>query len=155
MGLVVSKGYTSYTFKQEAISRFRAKIEDWKSPVLLYLGDLDPSGYDIFRCLQEEIDCAEVKRIGLNFEDVTQYGLVPNPIKNGDVRAKGFKKMFPAAGDSAYELDALPPGELRDRARRNILSYFDESIFKVHQKRLRHWRANFTDCQEEMKRLLN
>jgi hypothetical protein len=42
--LIVSRGYTSYTFKQEAIKRFSEVVEDGREPVLLYLGDLDPSG---------------------------------------------------------------------------------------------------------------
>jgi len=48
VGLVVSRGYTSYTFKQEAIQRFSKIYDEGRDPVLLYLGDLDPSGYDIF-----------------------------------------------------------------------------------------------------------
>ena len=154
VGLVVSKGYTSVTFKQEAIARFKAKIEDGKSPVLLYLGDLDPSGYDIFRCIKEEIDVAKVKRIGLNPEDVAQYGLVPNVIKDGDTRTPKFKKQFPGLENNVYELDALPPAELMDRVRRNVLEYFDAGIFQAHQQTLRHWRAAFTDHQDHIKQIL-
>jgi hypothetical protein len=151
VGLVVSRGYTSYTFKQEAIQRFTERDEDL---VLLYLGDLDPSGYDIFRCLKDEIDDVLVERIGLNLEDVIQYSLVPNLIKEDDTRTKGFKKFFPELGDNVYELDALPPGELMDRARRNILKYFDEDIHEENEKEARHWRANFTDYQKIIKKKL-
>ncbi len=80
--------------------------------MLLYLGDLDPSGYDIYRCLETEIDVATVERIGLHQEDVSQFSLVPNPIKDSDTRSKGFKRRYPELGDTVYELDALPPGEL-------------------------------------------
>jgi hypothetical protein len=153
VGLVVSRGYTSYTFKQEANKRFKEISENGKDPVLLYLGDLDPSGYDIYRCLEEEID-GTIKRIGLHPEDVSQFGLVPNLIKDKDTRSEGFKKRYPELGNNVYELDALPPGELRDRARRNILQYFDQSIAEGQEKRVRHWRANFTDHQVEIKEIL-
>jgi hypothetical protein len=153
VGLVVSRGYTSYTFKQEANKRFQEISEDGKDPVLLYLGDLDPSGYDIYRCLEDEID-GTIKRIGLHPEDVSQFGLIPNLIKGDDTRIKGFKKRYPELGNNVYELDALPPGELRDRARRNILKYFDQSIADENGKRVRHWRANFTDYQTRIKELL-
>ena len=154
VGLVVSRGYTSYTFKQEAIQRFTENIEEGKDPVLLYLGDLDPSGYDIYRCLEDEIENGEVKRIGLYLEDVSRFSLVPNPIKDTDTRSKGFKKRYPELGDTVYELDALPPGELMDRARWNILKYFDEDIHEENEKEVRHWRANFTDYQKTIKRML-
>ncbi|MEI9477387.1 MAG: hypothetical protein WCO26_12515, partial [Deltaproteobacteria bacterium] len=154
VGLVVSRGYTSYTFKQEAIQRFNKVQDKGRDPVLFYLGDLDPSGYDIYRCLEDEIDIAEVKRIGLHPDDVSQYGLVPNPIKDKDTRSNGFKKRYPELGNNVYELDALPPGELMDRARRSILSYFDDSIHEQNQRRVRQWRANFTDYQEDITTLL-
>jgi hypothetical protein len=154
VGLVVSRGYTSYTFKQEAIKRFRGVLQEGRDPVLLYLGDLDPSGFDIYRCLEDEIEIAEAKRIGLHIEDVSQYSLVPNPIKDTDTRSNGFKRRYPGLGNNVYELDALPPGELTDRARRNILSYFDDSIHEDNQRRVRHWRANFTDYQGKMQKVL-
>jgi len=158
VGLVVSRGYTSYTFKQEAIKRFKERDEE-QSPVLLYLGDLDPSGYDIYRCLEDEIkneiDDAVVKRIGLNVGDVNQYNLVPNIIKEGDTRTEKFKGFFPELGNNVYELDALPPGELIDRARRNILKYFDNDIDEENQRTIRHWRANFTDYQDSVRQMLS
>ena len=154
VGLVVSRGYTSYTFKQEAIQRFIEKAGEGRAPLLLYLGDLDPSGYDIFRCLEDEIEGGAVKRIGLHPQDVTQFSLVANPIKEEDRRTKGFKNLFPELGNNVYELDALPPGELMDRARRNILSYFDEDIYEENKKKTRHWRASFTDYQKKIKKML-
>ena len=157
VGLVVSRGYTSYTFKQEAINRFNEISKGRKfrrDPVLLYLGDLDPSGYDIYRCLEDEVDNADIERIGLHPQDVTQFSLVPNPIKDTDTRAKGFKSLYPELGNNVYELDALPPGELMDRARKNILKYFNEDIHEENEREARHWRANFTDYQKTIKEML-
>jgi hypothetical protein len=163
VGLVVSRGYTSYTFKQEAIKRFNETLKQSRLPVLLYLGDLDPSGYDIFRCLKEEIGdmegVANVLRIGLDPEDINQFGLVPNKVKKKDgkkedSRTKGFRKLFPQLGEDVYELDGLPPGELIDRARKNILHYFDEDRHEQNERRVRHWRTNFTDHQKTIKKIL-
>jgi hypothetical protein len=166
VGLVVSRGYTSYTFKQEAINRFNEISNGSKfrrDPVLLYLGDLDPSGYDIYRCLKDEIKNADVVRLGLNVEDINRYGLVPNkkpdrndddPIKRDDTRKKGFQKMFPELGDDVYELDALPPGELVDRARRSILKYFNADMDEENKRHVRQWRANFTDYQVKIRKTL-
>jgi hypothetical protein len=156
VGLIVSRGYTSITFKQEARRRFKRVLdEENRQPVLLYLGDLDPSGYDIFRCLEEELgDIARVSRIGLLPEDVQQFALVSNPIKDSDPRSRGFSNQFADLGGNCYELDALPPGELRDRAKRSILQHFDPDIEADNQKRVRHWRTNFCDHQEKVREIL-
>lgn len=156
VGLVVSRGYTSYTFKAEANRRFENMLygEQNRSPVILYLGDLDPSGYDIYRCLNDELKNVSVQRIGLLPGDVNQFGLISNPINTNDRRMEGFKKLFPELGDNVYELDALPPGELTDRTRRNVLSYFDQDIFEQNQRKVRHWRANLTGYQKKIKKLL-
>lgn len=155
VGLVVSRGYTSYTFKQEARKRFYGKFfDEEREGILLYLGDLDPSGYDIYRCLRDELDLCKVERLGLHPQDVSQFGLVPNPIKDTDLRAKGFKKLYPELGETVYELDALPPAELAGRAREGILKYFKEGISSKNQAKVRHWRANFTDYQGKVKEIL-
>lgn len=162
VGLVVSRGYTSYTFKQEAIKRFEERAKE-REPVLIYLGDLDPSGYNIYSVLEREITNGMVKRIGLDLQDISQFGLKPNPkreVKEGeekkeDPRTPGFHKLFPELKkDEYYELDALPPGELVDRARRNILKYFDSDIDEENRRRIRHWRTNFTDIQERYRKKL-
>ena len=58
--LVVSRGYTSFTYRQEALRR----LQDWRDrgrlPVLLYFGDLDPSGWDIWRMLRDELSPVQV-----------------------------------------------------------------------------------------------
>jgi len=162
----VSRGYTSYTFKQEVIARFKKIILQHRKPVLVYLGDLDPSGYNIYECLEEEIvqetyTAATVERIGLDLQDISQFGLMPNPKredpnakkKKPDTRIPSFHRLFPELKKGEYyELDGLPPGELVDRARRNILKYFDSDIDEDNEKRMRHWRANFTDIQEKYRK---
>jgi hypothetical protein len=62
--------------------------------------------------------------------------------------------MFPELVDNVYELDALPPAELMDRVRRHILEYFDDAIFRDNQQALRHWRASFTDYQDQIRVIL-
>jgi hypothetical protein len=154
VGVVVSRGYTSFTFKQEARERFLKASKEGRRAILLYLGDLDPSGYDIYRCLREELKFMSVERLGLNEEDVQEYGLIPCKIKEKDTRANGFRKMFPHLEDNVYELDALPPGELISRSKDAILKYFDKAIADENKRLVRHWRAGFTDHQDKIKDLL-
>lgn len=156
VGLVVSRGYTSYTFKQEALRRFRkVRDEEERVPVLLYLGDLDPSGYNIYQVLEEEMaSVATLERLGLDPEDVTRFRIYPCPDKEKDTRKKEFQERFPGLNGNGYELDGLPPAELMDRAREGILRYFDEGISADNQQTIRHFRANFTDEQDKVKDIL-
>jgi hypothetical protein len=75
-------------------------------------------------------------------------------VKESDCRTNGFRRLFPELGDNVYELDALPPGELIDRARKSIEKYFDQSIGEENRMKVRHWRANFLGYQEQYRKTL-
>jgi hypothetical protein len=80
-------------------------------PVILHLGDHDPSGLDMTRDLSERLAlfCGqeiEVRRLALNLDQVQQYNPPPNPAKTEDSRYPGYASQF---GDESWELDALDP----------------------------------------------
>ena len=50
----------------------------------------------------------DVRRIGLNYEHVTQYNLPPNPTKEKDTRSIDYPH-----GNTSWELDALKPNVLK------------------------------------------
>ncbi|OFW62931.1 MAG: hypothetical protein A2Y74_05680 [Actinobacteria bacterium RBG_13_63_9] len=117
--VVVSKGYSSYTLLVEAAERFRRQIgrrdEDVGWVHLLYFGDFDPSGEDIFRVIGAELraltgyDHFAPEKVALTREQIDRHNLPPMPTKSTDSRTFGFRV---AHGDEAVELDALPPEEL-------------------------------------------
>lgn len=147
--VVVSRGYVSVTFREQAKLRFAAADGDG---VILYFGDFDSSGMDITRNIEEGMaGYAEVKRVALTSNDITQYSLPPNPIKDTDPRAAKFRAMF---GEGSYELDALHPSVLKDRVRTVIESHWDWDLGERMAQKERHWRANYTDLQNEMRTLL-
>ena len=78
--------------------------------ILLHLGDLDPSGIDMSRDIQDRLDMfgarAQVKRIALSMEQVEQYNPPPNPAKTTDSRYEGYIAEY---GEESWELDALDP----------------------------------------------
>jgi hypothetical protein len=63
-----------------------------------------------------------VTRVALNIDQVRKYGLIPNPTKAADSRAKRYREQF---GDECWELDALPPDVLRSIVRQSIESFID------------------------------
>ncbi|MCD6154163.1 MAG: hypothetical protein J7J22_00015 [Candidatus Verstraetearchaeota archaeon] len=146
--LVVSKGYTSYTYRREAEQRFNGE----KEAVILYFGDLDPTGVDIPRMLAEDLPQVEVKRIALLPSQVG--GLPPNPVKETDTRFKQFLARYPELGGKCYELDALPPQRLRELCEQAILEHFDPRIAEERDRREREWRGKYEAELERQKEKL-
>lgn len=85
-----------------------------RDPVILYLGDHDPSGEDMVRDVKERLQEFGVPRLrmrkfGLTMAQIKQFKLPPNPAKVTDSRAAAYIEKF---GDKSWEVDALPPREL-------------------------------------------
>lgn len=90
------------------LQRYR---QNGQVPLVLHLGDHDPSGKDMTRDITDrlaEFSGAEieVQRLALNMPQVEQYNPPPNPAKITDSRAEGYIEEF---GTESWELDALEP----------------------------------------------
>jgi len=113
--LMVNRGYSSQTAMFEAAKRIQSNIQDEGNPtgesIILYIGDLDPSGEDMVRDIKDRLvlfgcENLEVLKVCLNPGQVKMHKLPPNPVKPKDPRATKFLKKF---GGSCWEVDALPP----------------------------------------------
>jgi hypothetical protein len=113
------RGYCSESFAWKI-------AEEWKQidkPIFVaYLGDFDPSGYDIERNLRVKLsDLSGVEfewvRLGVNKEDFRQHDLIPLPPKKSDKRYLKFRDEH---GEDCAEVDALPPEVIRARVREFI-----------------------------------
>ncbi len=107
------RGYMSQSEQYAAAKRFqRYYQQEGVQPVVIHLGDHDPSGIDMTRDNRDRLDLlswgvpVEVRRIALNQDQVEELKLPPNPAKVTDSRAKEYMKRF---GKSSWELDALEP----------------------------------------------
>lgn len=136
---VTCRGYLSVTFLKAYADRAKGAVDQRQTPVVLYFGDLDPSGIQMFEATQQtlvdELDVVGAKfiRVGLNPEHVALHGLPNNPdaLKWTDVRAKGYVKRF---GEVAVELDALHPSVLETMAKEAIESQFDMTAFQEQRE---------------------
>lgn len=136
---VTCRGYQSMTFLKAYADRALAAMAKDQTPVVLYFGDLDPSGVQMFEAaqqsLEDELDVIGVDfiRVGLNPEQVAAHKLPNNPdaLKWSDVRAKGYVKRF---GEIAVELDALHPATLEDMAREAIENQCDMALFEEQRE---------------------
>jgi hypothetical protein len=125
--LMVTRGYPSLSYLHEAAE---AIAEQQKPAYLYYLGDLDPSGLDIPRTVEERLrrfaPGAEIhfERIAVTTEQVRRWQLPTRPTKSEDTRAAGF------SGQSV-EVDAIPPEELRELVESRIAGHVDQRALDV------------------------
>lgn len=121
------KGYTSQSEMWRAAQRFASYQRQGYTPVIIHLGDHDPSGIDMTRDIRDRLRTfevpMEVNRIALNMDQVGKYTPPPNPAKLSDSRAHGYIYAY---GDDSWELDALEPAVLRDLIQDTIREYLNE-----------------------------
>ncbi len=105
------RGYTSQSEQYRAGKRFGSAILSGKRPIVLHLGDHDPSGLDMTRDNGDRLRMfarygVAVRRLALNMDQVEEYNPPPNPAKETDSR---FEEYRAEHGDESWELDALDP----------------------------------------------
>jgi hypothetical protein len=132
---VVCKGYQSVTFIADFYKRAEQAIMKGQEPVVLYFGDLDPSGVQMLEAtketLEKEMDLYGVKfkRIALNPEHISLYNLPSDPdaAKTTDPRYKQYAAKY---GTVAVELDALHPAALEAMIKEAIEAEVDMAKFE-------------------------
>jgi hypothetical protein len=149
VSLVVSRGYTSYTYRREAMER----LNDGATWTLFYFGDLDPSGVDITRMLDEEFEGIDVIRVGLTPAQVD--GLPHNFAKEADSRHARFIEAYPELEGTCYELDALPPNELRTMLRDAIASRFNNEIDEDRRRTIAEWTDAYHGHLDELRQVID
>ncbi len=140
----VCRGYASISFAGEIADEW-TQIE--KPIFAYYLGDFDPSGFDLERDLRDKlgrysglpiwtyeppgqepcyVDNAHRfvswVRLGVTEADFVDHDLVRIPVKRSDNRAAGFIQEY---GTDCAEIDAIPPSELRRRVADAIDRHID------------------------------
>ena len=114
--LMVNRGYSSQSAMYESARRINDNMDEYgcDDSTILYLGDLDPSGEDMVRDINERMEMfgcfASVEKVALNMEQVNYYNLPPNPAKMSDSRAAAFIAKY---GTNSWEVDAIPPKTLQ------------------------------------------
>ncbi len=156
------RGYTSQSELWRAGQRLIKYAEDGKIPVIVHLGDHDPSGMDMTRDITDRLymflDGApfQVHRIALNMNQIQQYNPPPNPTKFTDSRSDGYVAQF---GNSSWELDALDPPVMTALIENELDTLIDQAMWDVrtneivehqrHLKEVAHRWNEVTDLIEE------
>ncbi len=130
------KGYTSQSEMWRAAQRFEEYIEQDQKPVIIHLGDHDPSGIDMTRDIEDRLNElfgveVEIQRIALNMNQIRKHRPPPNPAKTTDSR---FKQYVVQYGHESWELDALEPATLRELIQDAIGEYIDIDLFDARRE---------------------
>jgi len=153
------RGYTSQSEMWSAAMRLKAYRDGDQEPLILHLGDHDPSGKDMTRDITDRLTefsygDIEVKRLALNMAQVTQYDPPPNPAKITDSRAKAYIDEF---GTKSWELDALEPAVIAQLIRDNVYAHRDATLWaakvaeeETARKQLTKVSNNWTDITENL-----
>jgi len=142
--LRVCRGYCSVSFAGE-VADLWARVQ--KPIFASFLGDFDPSGFDLERDLREKLErysgrdcCGENcpdessfswQRLAVRAEDFALHDLVRLPVKAKDRRCAGFVRQH---GRDCAEVDALAPSELRNRVEDAILAHIDAAAWERLQE---------------------
>lgn len=149
----VMHGYGSAT----ALNSIAAETVDADKPLtVLYIGDFDPSGMhmseiDIPQRLARYGGEATFKRIALTADDVAPGTDLPHfdaETKKGDGRHDWFVSRY---GRKCWELDAMPPADLRARVENEIVDLLDLDAWhrsaEVEQAEVESMQSFFADWE--------
>ena len=104
-----------------------------RTPILLYLGDHDPSGEDMVRDIRTRliefgVVDVDVRKVALTMTQIRRHRPPPNPAKMTDSRAEAY---VAAHGNQSWELDALPPQELNALVEAAIVGTYDRDLMNA------------------------
>lgn len=174
--LMVNKGYSSasamYASSKRILEACHATLEseaeedekgniiyppthnfDDEQPVILYLGDHDPSGEDMVRDIHDRlvelgVNEIDVRKVALTTEQVKEYNPPPNPAKITDPRAR---KYIEKHGPVSWEVDALPPAELARIIRKTFGRYIHQpTMNKIKMQEEEDKKKKITKALDEM-----
>lgn len=147
------RGYNSQSEQWAAGRRMLTHIENGQTPVVLHLGDHDPSGIDMTRDNMDRLSVfAEasvvVERLALNMDQVRQYKPPPNPAKSTDSRYEDYLENF---GEESWELDALEPSIIEDLIESAITGFLDEDLWREAGVKEESDRGKLKEAQQQLR----
>lgn len=151
------RGYTSQSEMWSAAQRLKRYAAKGQTPIVLHLGDHDPSGKDMTRDIIDRLyefsrQVIQVDRLALNMDQIEQYNPPPNPAKTTDSRASAYIAEF---GNESWELDALEPRVIADAIRRATYSYRDADKWSDMQSKEDQHRECLTKVSENWQDVLD
>jgi hypothetical protein len=148
------RGYTSQSEMWRAGKRLSSYVKAGQKPIIIHLGDHDPSGKDMTRDVQDRLDmfCGEgevqIHRIALNLDQVKKFNPPPNPAKLTDTRAKAYIREF---GTKSWELDALDPKTLDALVTKNVKEFLDQKRYNTIKEKETKQKARLQEVADDFR----
>jgi len=146
------RGYSSQSEQWRAGQRLQAVIDQGRKPIIVHLGDHDPSGIDMTRDNKDRLSLfawndVQVDRIALNWDQIEQYKPPPNSAKLSDTRARAYVEQY---GDKSWELDALDPRVIESLIKNKVEQYRDPAKWAVMEGREHSIRRELAIVQQQL-----
>jgi hypothetical protein len=127
------RGYTSQSEQWRAGRRFADYVSRGQRPVVIYMGDHDPSGLDMVEDHRRRLAMfagvpVHVHHLALTMEQIHRHSPPPNYAKKADARYEKYRAQW---GEHSWELDALPPDVLQRLVRETVQRYRDEALWSA------------------------
>lgn len=150
-GYLACKGYMSDSEMWVAGRRLQRAVDAGQNPLILHLGDHDPSGIDMTRDIKERLELfaeteIDVRRIALNMNQIEDLNPPPNPAKVTDSRFKAYQDEY---GSLSWELDAISPERLVELIGQEIENVLDRPKWKEILDQERKHRRIFDRAAEK------
>jgi hypothetical protein len=150
------RGYASVTSIWNAGQRLKKYAQGGQEPVILHLGDHDPSGIDMSRDIEDRVamfmdgrgNDLTFKRIALNMAQVRQHNPPPNPAKVTDSRFKTYQQTY---GQDCWELDALDPAIIDALINQEILKYRDDAKYQAALQKEQDHRDELVEIADDLR----
>lgn len=145
------RGYTSQSEMHSAAMRLKGYKRGGQEPVIIHLGDHDPSGIDMSRDIEDRMRIFMgglfLKRIALNMDQVQKYSPPPNPAKLTDSRCRGYMAEH---GDESWELDALEPRVMEKLIEKTITDLRDRDQWESKVEEENEHKARLSEVADEL-----
>lgn len=122
------RGFASISSTYSCAQTFKRAIQKGKTPVILYMGDHDPSGVAIDVSLMKHMgdygiaDEVEFHRVAILVDQIAEFNLPTRPPKKNDGRGKGW------VGE-CVEIDTLSTAQIKELLEERIESYVDQDAW--------------------------
>lgn len=133
-------GYGSTTFVNDLAERID---REYSLIHVFYIGDRDPSGLDLERDCRDRLerygaDIGEWTRLAVTDAQVDELALPVRPVKMSDGRTR---KYIAAHGNDCVDVEAIPPGTLRQLVRDATSQYLDVETIERQRSETAQGRA--------------
>lgn len=151
--ILAARGYPSGSVLREFAVQdiIPAMRKSGQTPIILHLGDHDPSGIDMTRDLEDRLSLytgryVRVHRLALNMAQVEEEKPPENPAKTTDSRFRTYQGLY---GESSWELDALSPAYLSNLVEQNIQRFVDTDKLRTRKLEIEEIRDRIQEVATE------